>query len=51
VPQKPRRNSTSGVPRTTDHNPNGEPYTFEKHVPRIYGGKGLANVWFRDHFA
>jgi type II restriction/modification system DNA methylase subunit YeeA len=29
----------------------GERYTFEKHVPKVYGGKGFADVWFRDHFA
>jgi hypothetical protein len=39
------------VPRPSDHDPNGERYTFEKHVPKVYGGKGFADVWFRDHFA
>jgi type II restriction/modification system DNA methylase subunit YeeA len=29
----------------------GERYTFEKRVPKVYGGKGFADVWFRDHFA
>lgn len=29
----------------------GERYTFEKRVPKVYGGKGFADVWLRDHFA
>lgn len=29
----------------------GERFTFEKHVSRISGGKGFADVWRRDHFA
>ena len=40
-----------GVPKPTDHDPNGDRYTFEKHVPKVYGGDGFADVWFRDHFA
>src|ERR1039458_337551 len=40
-----------GVPRPTDHDSDGERYTFEKHVNKTDGGKGFADVWFRDHFA
>ena len=29
----------------------GERYTFEKPVSKVYGGKGFADVWLRDHFA
>jgi len=29
----------------------GERYTFEKPVSKVYGGKGSADVWLRDHFA
>ena len=29
----------------------GERYTFEKPIPKTYGGKGFADVWLRDHFA
>jgi hypothetical protein len=38
-------------PRPSENDPNGERYTFEKHVPKVYGGKGFADVWLRDHFA
>ena len=40
-----------GEPRPTDNDPDGERYTFEKHVNKTDGGKGFADVWFRDHFA
>ncbi len=29
----------------------GERFTFDKPVSKVYGGKGFADVWFRDHFA
>lgn len=29
----------------------GENYTFEKYVGKARGGKGFADVWYRDHFA
>lgn len=29
----------------------GERFTFEKRVSRTSGGKGFADVWFKDHFA
>ena len=29
----------------------GEFYTFEKGVEKTEGGKGFADVWYRDHFA
>lgn len=29
----------------------GERFTFEKPVSKVYGGKGSADVWLRDHFA
>ena len=29
----------------------GERYAFEKHVGKVRGGKGFADVWLRDHFA
>jgi hypothetical protein len=29
----------------------GENYAFEKHVNKMHGGKGFADVWMRDHFA
>ena len=38
-------------PHPTDVDPTGERFTFEKPVSKIYGGKGYADVWLRDHFA
>ena len=29
----------------------GERFTFDKPVSKVYGGKGFADVWLRDHFA
>lgn len=29
----------------------GDYFTFEKHVDKVSGGKGFADVWMRDHFA
>lgn len=29
----------------------GENYAFEKYVGKTRGGKGFADVWYRDHFA
>lgn len=28
----------------------GENYAFEKYVGKAHGGKGFADVWYRDHF-
>ena len=36
-------------PAATD--PSGESFTFEKHVGKVAGGKGFADVWKRGHFA
>jgi type II restriction/modification system DNA methylase subunit YeeA len=29
----------------------GERYAFDKPLTKVYGGKGFADVWLRDHFA
>ena len=39
------------APKPAEVDPAGEFYTFEKGVQKIGGGKGFADVWFRDHFA
>ncbi len=31
--------------------PTGDTFTFEKHVSKLKGGKGYADVWKRGHFA
>jgi hypothetical protein len=40
-----------GAPKPAEVDPNGEFYTFEKGVEKTGGGKGFADVWFKDHFA
>src|SRR5829696_4592021 len=40
-----------GVPKPAETDPAGEFYTFEKGVEKAGGGKGFADVWYRDHFA
>src|SRR5712692_4616091 len=38
-----------GVP-TPNTDPGGETYAFEKGATKTSGGKGWADVWYRDHF-
>jgi hypothetical protein len=40
-----------GEPHPAAADSTGERYTFEKPVAKVYGGKGFADVWLRDHFA
>ncbi len=40
-----------GVPHPTEEDVNGDRYTFEKHVTKVGGGSGFADVWKRDAFA
>lgn len=40
-----------GQPEPTDVDSDGSWYTFEKGVDKSAGGKGFADVWFKDHFA
>ena len=40
-----------GAPKPAEMDPKGEFYTFEKGVEKTGGGKGFADVWFKDHFA
>ncbi len=40
-----------GVPKPLDVDPNGNFYTFQKHVEKVTGGKGFADVWYGGHFA
>jgi type II restriction/modification system DNA methylase subunit YeeA len=40
-----------GAPRPAETDPAGEFYTFEKGVEMTGGGKGFADVWYKDHFA
>jgi hypothetical protein len=40
-----------GTPKPAEVDPTGEFYTFEKGVEKTGGGKGFADVWYRDHFA
>ena len=40
-----------GAPKPAEKDPKDEFYTFEKGVEKTGGGKGFADVWFRDHFA
>src|SRR5215203_2526922 len=39
------------APKPVETDPAGEFYTFEKGVEKTGGGKGFADVWYRDHFA
>src|SRR5450755_784612 len=38
-------------PHPPEMDQTGENFTFEKHVSKSHGGKGFADVWYRDHFA
>jgi hypothetical protein len=40
-----------GVPHPTQEDIVGTNYTFEKHVTKVGGGSGFADVWKRDAFA
>lgn len=40
-----------GAPKPAEKDPKGEFYTFEKGVEKTGGGKGFADLWFKDHFA
>lgn len=40
-----------GVPHPTEEDIVGTNYTFEKHVTKVGGGSGFADVWRRDTFA
>ncbi|WP_029479569.1 DNA methyltransferase, partial [Deinococcus frigens] len=39
-----------GVPKPLDHDPSGTEYRFEKHVSKVTGKKGYADVWWRGRF-
>ncbi|HZB87498.1 MAG TPA: DNA methyltransferase, partial [Terracidiphilus sp.] len=38
-------------PHPAASDPNGDTFTFEKHVSKLRGGKGYADVWKRGFFA
>jgi hypothetical protein len=38
-------------PTPTQADPDGTFFTFEEHVEKATGGKGRADVWYKDHFA
>lgn len=40
-----------GVPKPLDVDPDGSFYTFQKHVDKVTGGKGFADVWYGGRFA
>src|SRR5215216_3293414 len=40
-----------GAPKPADVDRAGEFYTFEKGVEKTGGGKGFADVWYKDRFA
>jgi type II restriction/modification system DNA methylase subunit YeeA len=40
-----------GQPHPAAADPTGDTFTFEKHVSKLRGGKGYADVWKRGHFA
>jgi hypothetical protein len=40
-----------GAPKPKEVDPSGESYVFEKGVEKTGGGKGFADVWYKDHFA
>lgn len=40
-----------GQPHPVATDPNGDTFTFEKHVSTLHGGKGFADVWKRGFFA
>ncbi len=39
------------VPKPSDVDQRGDFYTFEKHITRLDGTTGFADVWYKDHFA
>src|SRR5215210_3400612 len=39
------------APKPASEDRTAEFYTFEKGVEKTGGGKGFADVWYRDHFA
>jgi len=43
--------SLVGMPPPAVYDPTGERFAFERAVSKAGGGKGFADVWFRDHFA
>jgi hypothetical protein len=40
-----------GHAHPTDADLTGESFTFDKHVSKDRGGKGFADVWYKEHFA
>ncbi len=40
-----------GQPHPAAADPTGDSFTFEKHVSKLRGGKGYADVWKRGYFA
>lgn len=38
-------------PKPAESDPTGESFTFDKHVGKVSGGKGYADVWKRGFFA
>lgn len=40
-----------GVSKPLDVDARGDFYTYEKPVEKVTGGKGFADVWYKDHFA
>jgi MmeI, N-terminal domain len=40
-----------GVPKLADVDQTGDFYTFEKGVEKTGGGKGFADVWYKNQFA
>ena len=40
-----------GQPTPAEVDPTGEFYTFEKGVEKTGGGKGFADVWYKNRFA
>ncbi len=39
------------VDKPLDADPKGEFYTFDRTLEKSTGGRGFADVWYRDHFA
>jgi type II restriction/modification system DNA methylase subunit YeeA len=40
-----------GVPKPLDVDHTGDFYTYEKPVEKVTGGKGFADVWYKERFA
>ena len=40
-----------GVPNPAENDPSGERYCFNRHLSKVYGGRGFADVWKRGFFA